>query len=138
MFSLWVWLLVPRSFLFSSVYVFNRVFWGGCYRMFTAWVHIGLRLCTTYIKWETWWAWALKTFFVCVLYIWSFRLYFLLGYDVFQHCRKRTKSTLKNNFFIEEYIFPRKVIIKETVMVGHHSCVALCCPFASWDINSKS
>lgn len=64
LFSLWLWFLLPRSFLCSSVYVFNSIFWGY-YRIFTAWVRWTKTLCTTYIKWKSWWAWALKMAF-CV------------------------------------------------------------------------
>lgn len=127
-FSFWVWFLVPRSFLFSSVYVFNRIFWGGYYRIFTAWLHWTKTLCTTYIKWESWWTWALKMPFVCVLYIWSFRLYFLLGYSVFHRCRTRTKSTLKNNFLLKNMFFQVKSLSKRLswwVIIHVWHCVAL-------------
>lgn len=75
---------------------------------------------------------SFKNGFLCVL---SLHLKLSSVFPVGLQCFavKRTKSTLKKNnfFFIEEYVFPSKVIIKATVMLGRHSCVAQCWPFAS-------
>jgi hypothetical protein len=127
LFFLWVWLLVLRSFLFSGVYVFNRVFWGGaseCHSMGSHWTKT---LCTTYTKWGTWWAWAFKMAF-CALCIWRFRLYFLLGYSVFQHCDKRTKWTLKIFFLLKNAFFQVKSLSKRLswwVIIHVEHCVTL-------------
>lgn len=119
-----------QKFSFQLCLCINRIFWGGCFRVFTVWVGNGLRL---YV-WLTWrgnlMGMSFKNGFVCMLYIWRLCLYFLLDYSVFQHCHRRTKLTYIY-IYLEGYIFPRKALFKEAVMVGPLSCMALCYPFAS-------
>lgn len=95
---------------------------------------VGLRLCVRLISsGKTDRHELQKWLFVCALSPFEAFVCISCWATVFSNVAlKRIKSTLKKIiFFIEEYVFPSKVIIKETVMVGRHSCVAQCWPFAS-------
>lgn len=83
--------LVPQKFSFQLCLCVEQNFLRWLLQSFhsVGW-HWSTTLCMTSMAW---WAWAANGF-VCAPHL-KLSLYFLLGYNVFQRCHRRTKLTLK-------------------------------------------
>lgn len=121
--------LVPQKFSFQLCLCVEQIFLRWLLQSFhsVGW-HWSTTLCMTSMAW---WAWA-PNGFVCAPHL-KLSSVFPVGLQCFPTLPQENKVNIKKkkNFFIERYIFPSKVLFKEAVVVGPHSCTARCCPFAS-------
>lgn len=118
--------LVPQKFSFQLCLCVEQNFLRWLLQSFhsVGW-HWSTTLCMTSMAW---WAWA-PNGFVCAPHL-KLSLYFLLGYNVFQRCHRRTKLTLKKKktFLLKDTSFQVKSLSKRLSWWAHihaRHCVAL-------------